>query len=175
MENIRLEGERVYLRSITYDDTDLIVKWRNQDNVKRYFFYRGEFTNESHENWMKNKVETGEVAQFIVCMKDSDRTVGCTYLRDIDTENSKAEYGVFLGEEDIRGMGIGKEVLKLTVKYAFDNLKLHRVYARAKEDNKPSVNCFLSCGFTKEAVLRDSMFSDGEYVNVVILGILNND
>lgn len=175
MEQIRLEGERVYLRSITYDDTDMIVKWRNQENVIKYFFYRGEFTKESHERWLRERVETGEVVQLIVCMKDTDRPVGCTYIRDIDYENSKAEYGVFLGEEDIRGMGIGKEILNLTVDYAFKELKLHRIYARVKETNKPSLYSFLHCGFKQEAVLRDSMFSDGEFINVVILGKLNEE
>lgn len=173
MKSVSLDGDRVYLRSITYDDTDMIVRWRNQDNVIRYFFYRGEFTRESHENWLKTRVETGEVEQFIVVLKDGDRPVGCTYIRDIDHENSKAEYGVFLGEADIRGMGIGKEILNLTVKYAFDVLKLHRIYARVKETNKPSLYSFLHSGFEQEAVLRDSVISDGEYVNVVILGKLN--
>lgn len=173
MEQIRLDGERIYLRSITYDDTDMIVRWRNQEDIIKYFFYRGEFTKESHERWLRERVETGEVVQFIVCMKDTDRPVGCTYLRDIDYVNSKAEYGVFVGEADVRGMGIGKEILNITVSYAFNTLKLHRVFARVKEKNMPSLYSFLNSGFEKEAVLRDSMFCDGEYVNVVILGILN--
>lgn len=174
MRNVKLDGERIYLRSITYDDTDLIVRWRNQENVRKYFFYTADFTSESHEKWMKNKVETGEVEQFIVCMKDNDRPVGCTYLRDVDYDNNKAEYGVFLGEEDIRGMGIGKEALEITVRFAFDVLKLHRVYARVKESNKASLYSFLHTGFEKEAVFRESMLCDGEYVNVVIVGRLNN-
>ena len=173
MKDIRLDGERIYLRSITYDDTELVVKWRNQENVKKYFFYNGPFTAEVHEKWMRTRVETGDVEQFIVCLKDDDRPVGCTYLRDVDYDNKKAEYGVFLGEEDIRGMGIGKEALELTVRYAFDELKLHRVYARVKETNKPSLYSFLHTGFDQEAVLKESMLCDGEYVNVIILGRLN--
>ncbi|MCR4991182.1 MAG: GNAT family N-acetyltransferase [Lachnospiraceae bacterium] len=175
MEKIRIEGERVYLRSITYEDTDMIVAWRNQENVIRYFFYRGEFTKEGHLKWMKERVETGEVVQFIVCMKEDDRPVGCTYIRDVDRVNNKAEYGVFLGEEDVRGHGIGKEILNLTVDYAFNVLKLHRIYARVYESNKPSLYSFLHCGFKQEALLKDDIFADGEYHDVVILGRLNTD
>lgn len=174
MQEIRLDGERVFLRSITHDDTDLMVKWRNQENVNRYFFYRGVFDRESHERWLKEKVETGQVIQLIVCMKDDGRPVGCTYLRDIDYDNKKAEYGVFLGEEDVRGMGIGKEILNLTVDYAFEVLGLHRVYARVREDNNPSLYSFLHCGFEREALLRETVFCDGKYLNVVILGKLND-
>ena len=173
MHDIKLNGDKVYLRPITYEDTELIVKWRNQENVIKYFFYRGEFTKESHERWIKERIEKGEVVQFMVCMKDDDRPLGCTYIRDIDYENKKAEYGVFIGEEDARGHGIGKEILKLTVDYAFKELKLHRIYARVRETNMPSLYSFLHCGFEKEALLKDSVFCDGEYINVVILGILN--
>jgi len=175
MEDVTIEGERVYLRSITRDDTGNIVKWRNQENVKQYFFYRGPFNKESHERWLTEKVDTGIVAQFIVCQKEDDRPIGCTYLRDIDYDNKKAEYGVFLGEEGVRGKGIGKEILKLTLKYAFENLELHRVYARVREDNMPSLCSFLNCGFEKEALLRESVYCDGKYLNVVILGIINEN
>jgi len=173
MQNIKLDGDRVYLRSITYEDTPLMVKWRNQENVNRYFFYRGVFDKESHERWLREKVETGKVIQFIVCMKEGDRPVGCTYIRDVDYDNKKAEYGVFLGETDVRGRGIGKEILNLTVDYAFKELKLHRIFARVREDNKSSLYSFLHCGFEKEALLRDSVFCDGSFLNVVILGKLN--
>ena len=99
--------------------------------------------------------------------------IGCTYIRDIDYGNRKAEYGVFLGEDDVRGNGIGKEILNLTVDYAFNELKLHRIYARVRTDNEPSLFSFLHCGFEKEALLREAVLCDGEYVDVVILGRLN--
>ena len=175
MKNIRLDGETVYLRSITSEDTPLVVKWRNQENVIKYFIYRGEFTEETHTNWLKTKVETGLVDQFIVCLKDGDVPIGSTYLRDIDTKNSKAEYGVFIGEEGTRGQGIGKEILNLTVKYAFENLKLHKVYARVIDTNKASLYCFLHSGFFEEAFFKESVLLDGQYRNVIILSRFNPD
>ncbi len=37
MKNIYLEGTQVYLRYITYEDTDMTVRWRNHwgDRCKR--------------------------------------------------------------------------------------------------------------------------------------------
>ncbi len=175
MEPIRIEGRKTYLRPITGDDTDLIVKWRNQENVIKYFICRDEFTRESHEKWLKTRVETGEVVQFIVCLKNTDTPVGCTYIRDIDHVHNRAEYGVFIGEESVRGQGIGKEILNLTVDYAFKNLGLHRVYARVLPYNEASQKCFLSCGFTKEAQLRESVLINGEYVDEIILAKLCTD
>ena len=62
----------VYLRPMTYDDTDLIVAWRNSDAVRKNFIYQALFTRESHENWIRTMVETGKVVQMIICDSASD-------------------------------------------------------------------------------------------------------
>lgn len=166
-----ITGEKVYIRPITYDDTSMIVKWRNADNVRQYFIYRADFTKESHEKWMKEQVETGKVAQFIVCDVKDDKPIGCTYLRDISKEDKSAEYGVFIGEEEYRGKGIGKEALKLTLKVAFEELELEKVISRAISSNKPSVYSFLNSGFkiTEETV--QTTFPDGVEVPVTMMEI----
>ena len=66
------EDNRIYIRKITRKDTDLIVDWRNRDEVRRNFFYREEFTRQIHEKWLEEQVDTGRVEQFIVCMKVRD-------------------------------------------------------------------------------------------------------
>lgn len=165
----------IYIRPISYEDTDLIVKWRNQDNVRQYFFFREEFTRQMHENWMKNKVETGEVVQFVVCLKENDTPVGSTYLRDIDREKGTAEYGVFLGPEEIRGMGVGKRALDLTLEYAWNELKLNKVISRAISSNKPSVYSFVNSGFTIDGETEDVPCSDGEKVPMTMMSITRKD
>ena len=39
-----IENERIRLRPITDFDTDLIVSWRNKEDVKKNFLYRSDFT-----------------------------------------------------------------------------------------------------------------------------------
>lgn len=167
----RIIGDKTYIRPITYDDTALIVRWRNQDNVKSYFFYRDEFTEEIHLNWMKNKVEKGEVVQFIVCLKDNDMPIGSTYLRDINEDDKSAEYGVFIGEEGYRGQGIGKEILALTMKYSWDELGLKKLYARAIATNQASVQSFLHSGFEIVETVGNVACSDGTNEDMVFMSI----
>ena len=72
----------------------------------------------------------------------------------------------------MRGKGLGREMLNLTLGFAFNFLGLHKVYARALSDNAASINCFLSCGFEKEAYLKDEVYLDGKYNDIVLLGKL---
>ena len=171
----KIIGKTVYLRSITNEDTELIVRWRNSDAVRPYFIYQEPFTKEGHEKWLQNMIYSGKGYQFIVCKNDTDEPIGCTYLRDYDRVNNKIEYGVFLGTDTVKGQGIGTEILKLTLQFAFEELKLHKVFARAFADNQASIKSFLKGGFTQEAYLRDEVCINGVYRDIVFLAILESE
>ena len=137
----------IYLRLMTWDDTDLIVKWRNSDAVRRNFIYQTLFTREGHEHWIRTKVETGQVVQMTICDQASDKPLGSVYIRDIDREHNKAEYGIFIGEEDARGRGVGTAAAKLMLQYCFEEEKLHRVYLRVFAENVQAVRSYEKAGF----------------------------
>ncbi len=163
----------IYLRLMTYDDTDLIVKWRNTDSVRKNFIYQALFTRESHENWIRTKVETGDVVQMIICQNGTDKPVGSVYVRDIDYTHHKAEYGIFIGEASARGKGYGTAAARLMIRYCFEELKLHRLFLRVYAENIQAIRSYEKAGFEKEAFLRDDVCIEGQYRDIVLMGILN--
>lgn len=163
----------IYLRGMTYDDTEKIVEWRNSDSVRRRFIYQGLFTKESHENWIRTMVETGKVVQMIICEVGTGKPVGSVYVRDIDKIHQKAEYGIFIGEKDARGKGYGTAAAKLMVRYCFEELALHRLFLRVYAENERAIRSYEKAGFVKEAHLREDVYIDGEYKDIVLMGILN--
>ena len=173
MKQYRDENTGIYLRPMTYEDTDLVVKWRNTDAVRKNFIYQALFTRESHENWIKTKVETGEVVQMIICEFDTDKPVGSVYIRDIDRNHQKAEYGIFIGEEAARGKGYGTSAARLMIRYSFEELGLHRLFLRVYADNQQAIRSYEKAGFEKEAYLREDVCIDGVFRDIVLMGILN--
>lgn len=167
-----VEGKNIYLRPITMADTERIVNWRNSDRVRRNFIYQAPFTKEGHENWMRTKVAAGEVVQFIICEKRTDRPVGSVYFRDIDRQNRKAEYGIFIGEADCAGRGIGTETARLAVFYARDVLKLHKLMLRVFADNMAAVKSYEHAGFVREAYLKDEFLQDGAYRDMLLMAVI---
>ena len=166
-----IQGEHIYLRPIEDGDTDRIVAWRNQERVRNNFIYQKPFTREGHQNWMRTKVAAGEVVQFIICEKDTGRPVGSVYFRDIDRENQKAEYGIFIGETDAAGKGIGTETARLAVAYARDELKLHKLMLRVFADNVGAVKSYENAGFVKEAYLKDEIRQNGRYRDLLLMAV----
>lgn len=163
----RDEEAGIYLRPMTLEDTDKIVEWRNSDEVRRNFIYRGLFTKEVHENWVHTQVETGHVVQTIICDMDTGRPLGSVYIRDIDRNHNKAEYGVFIGEPEARGRGVGTAAARLMLAYCFTEEKLHRVYLRALAENAQAIRSYEKAGFQREGFLREDVRIDGVYRDVV--------
>lgn len=158
-----MNGDKVYLRPMTAADTAQIVKWRNQDFVRRNFIYQKPFTEEGHAAWIRDQVEPGHVAQFIICVKEeaADAQNGCceigsVYLRDIDREAGTAEYGVFIGEAEALGRGYGTAAAKLALDYGFGTLHLQKIFLRFLGENTGARKSYEKAGFRMMDDRRES-------------------
>lgn len=167
MREYKDENAGIYLRLMTYEDTGRIVSWRNDDGVRKNFIYQSPFTVEGHENWIRTMVETGRAVQMIICDLAADTPLGSVYIRDIDRQHNKAEYGIFIGEASARGRGVGTAAARLMLRYCFEEEGLHRVYLRAFSDNLQAIRSYEKAGFAREGLLRDDVCIDGVYRDIV--------
>jgi len=44
-----------------------------------------------------------------------------------------------------------------------------------REDNAAALGLYEKIGFTKEGIMRDSIFKDGKYVSLIIMSILEEE
>ena len=172
-----LKENNLILRSIIDSDTPLIVSWRNKESVKKNFLYRSDFTAEIHKKWLKEKVATGNVVQFIIELQnDFDSIpVGSVYLRDIDYENSSAEFGIFIGEDSARGKGVGTKAAKMILEYGHNELGLHRIFLRLIAENTAAYKSYRKAGFITEGIFRDMKKIDGRYIDIMFMSSVQNN
>lgn len=175
-----INGERVSLRPITEEDTELIVRWRNDPEVCRYFIFREPFTREMHTNWLRSRVAAGAVIQYIIlakndpCSAENDLwPVGSVYFRDVDYRHESAEYGIFIGEAEARGRGLGSETARLFTDFGLDVLGLHRIALKVLGGNDIARRSYEKAGFRTEGVFRDMVKLDGEFADVIFMAKLN--
>ncbi len=71
------------------------------------------------------------------------------------------------------GKGYGTEALRAMIDFAFIEKNLHRVYARYFKSNPASGRVMEKAGMTKEGVLKDHVYKEGAFEDLVYYGMVN--
>ena len=167
------EDGHLWLREAREEDTPLIVTWRNNPEVMRFFFYRTPFTEEGHKAWRKEHIATGACKQFMVCVSDRDtedhmsHPIGLCTIQHITKDH--AGYGYLIGEDDMRGRGYGTETTRLACAYAKDVLHLTYLTAEVLAGNTASLRSFEKAGFFREREEERRIVPTCETVTAVCL------
>ena len=166
-------GGGISLKPMEISDTDNIIFWRNNPRVRYNFIYQKLFNREGHLKWIETMIDTGKAVQFIIVENSTGNPIGSTYLRDIDFNHKKAEFGIFIGVDETVNRGYGTEACKLICNYGFEKLQLHKIFLRAFENNTQAIKSYEKAGFVHEGLFRDDVCIEGKYYNIVMMGKIN--
>jgi RimJ/RimL family protein N-acetyltransferase len=109
-----------------------------------------------------------------VCKCGDGECIGYVNLVNIDMRNRNGEWGMIL-DDKWRGQGFGREALTLLFNYAFDELGLWKVYGRCLAANEMSKALFVRMGFQQEGVMRQHVYKNGEWQDVLFWGLFKPD
>ncbi|MCR5604757.1 MAG: GNAT family N-acetyltransferase [Lachnospiraceae bacterium] len=167
--DVCVESERLKYRPIREEDTDMVLGWRNSEYVRDHFLYREYISQEEHLNWLKTRVYTGQVIQFIIEEKATKRPIGSVYFRDVDKDNRTAEYGIFIGEKSARGKGYGNETAMAMVDYFFNTLRFDRLLLRVLKNNIPAIRSYEKAGFRQTDMIIDESVKAPDHVSEEVI------
>ena len=169
------QGDRITILPITIEDTDRVVCWRNNPEVLRNFIDQQTLTPEMHALWMEKKVQTGEVFQFIIHDHHTQTDIGSVFIRDIDLQHLHGEYGIFIGENTARGLGLGTEACRLICQFGFEELGLERIFLRVLASNSGAIRSYEKVGFVKEGCFRKHLLLQGHWHDLIYMGLLKEE
>lgn len=115
------------------------------------------------------------LVEFRLRTLSDDRLIGFVALYAIDWGNQTARLAIGIGEPAYRGKGYGADALQLILRYAFDELNLHRVGAEVVSYNERALHVLQRGGFRREGVVREAVQRDGQRWDLVLLGILRRE
>lgn len=78
---------------------------------------------------------------------DDSGIVGHILLRFTDDEKQNIRFGFVIVDDAKRGMGYGKELLKLAIKYAYEFLGAQKITLGVFENNHSALFCYKAAGF----------------------------
>jgi RimJ/RimL family protein N-acetyltransferase len=97
--------------------------------------------------------------------------VGRIGLNNFRPRDRMASLYVFIGEEDARGKGYGRDALMTLLIYAFDALNLRQVELWTLADNDRAIRLYKGCGFVEDGRLRDRSWIDGHYIDHLVMSV----
>lgn len=143
------------LKRLSFDDIELVRKWRNTERVRNTMRYKEMITKEQQLVWFNNLSVDSDYYYLISLDEVSIGLVNLKNVNDID-----AEAGVFIGDESFDRKGYGFAAVFLINYFAFNVLKLEKLVATILDDNTPAIRFNKSFGY----VLDKSGHGFGEYV-----------
>lgn len=113
---------------------------------------------------------------YIVVDRITNHKVGHVALSRIDRTNRSARISKLLvGDPEARGKGYGRQILNELLRIGFDTLGMHRITLGVYDYNVSAIKLYESCGFSKEGLMRDSSWLDGQYYSVYEMSILEDE
>lgn len=107
-------------------------------------------------------------------LKSINQIIGIISLMEIDYKNRNAEIGCWLGK-NFWGQGLCQEAVELMLNFAFNTLKLKRIWAKVVHPNKRAQMVLREVGFKYEGRLRKNTFRNGKWMDDLIFAILKED
>lgn len=80
-------------------------------------------------------------------MTDGDDVVGYITLRAPADDSTEQRLGFVIVDDSRRGCGLGKALVSMAVKYAFESLGATRVSLGVFENNPSAIHCYEAAGF----------------------------
>ena len=103
------------------------------------------------------------------------KCIGQCALFGVDGVARTAELGITIGDKDYWGRGYGREAVALLVDYGFRHHNLHRIHLKVHAANERAHRCYRACGFVEEGRLRNHVWSNGAYDDLMVMGILRSE
>lgn len=167
-------GALVRLAATTPDDLPIVAEWSNDASfLRRMQFMPVRPLNQSEAaTTYLGGGHSNHHTHFRLRTLADDTLVGYVVLYDIYWNLQTANVGIAIGNPIHRHKGYGRDGMQLILRYAFNELNLHRVGLTVLEHNQPARRMYESVGFVVEGILRDTDYRDGVRGNDIQMSIL---
>ncbi|MGA2259244.1 MAG: GNAT family N-acetyltransferase [Thermoguttaceae bacterium] len=144
-----LQTRRARLRLLEERDLPQTLAWRNQDHIRRWFFFSERLTPEQHADWFGRYRQRGDDFVFIIEETGGElRPIGQVALYNVDWSGGTAEFGrLMIGVADATSRGLAREATDALVTLALEQLALKEVYLEVVPSNVQAIRVYEACGF----------------------------
>ena len=174
-----LETDRLLLRPYRETDVDRVLELRSDPEAVRWVPLKLS-TREEAVQLLERRVrmirlrEDDDALALAAVRRSSGELVGEMTLWLRSAEHRQGELG-YVFDPAFHGNGYATEASERLLALAFDELGLHRVFARAYGANRASLAVMRRLGMSQEAWLRETELLEGRWEDDVTFAILAHE
>jgi RimJ/RimL family protein N-acetyltransferase len=161
----------VRLRALEAGDMARTLVWVNDPEITRFTGTQFPISSVEQDEWYQRLVHDPRQRAFALEGEDGQH-IGNGGFRDIQPVHGKAEIWMYIGEKSRQNAGLGTVGIATLIRFGFERMNLHRIWARVFAYNERSLKAALRCGMVQEGLLRDDTYRDGRYHDTHLLGIV---
>jgi RimJ/RimL family protein N-acetyltransferase len=166
-------GTKVSLGPILPTDFPALFRWADDADAARVNEpYRPAMWKNQEDLWFNRGPDPSRV--FFAIRKLSEAPIiGYVQILNIEAVHRSALIGIRIGDVGLRGQGFGGEALQLTIGYCWNHLNLSRLGLTVFSNNDGAIRLYASLGFQIEGQLRRAIFIDGQWLDLIVMGLLH--
>lgn len=172
-----LHGEKVTLRALAKADMAMMLRFSQDVEVE--VLGGGDPPRpgsiEGWEKWYEEHVAKDDKNGTNFAIEADGKMIGMCGIWRFDLTAQTCMLGIGIGDREYWSKGYGRDAVCLLVDYAFRLRNFRRVWLTTSSANPRAIRCYLACGFVEEGRKRAHLWSDGEYVDEVIMGVLREE
>ncbi|UWU92068.1 GNAT family N-acetyltransferase [Bradyrhizobium sp. CB1015] len=152
----------VVIARITWTDANDIIGMNNASRDLHEPWIFPCKSQEEFDNWF-GRLLTGPNVALVARVGSNGPIVGIIELTQIVWGLFRSAYTSFYSNAEMAGSGAMTEAGRLGIKYAFDDLKLHRLEANIQPNNNRSLAFVKRLGFEREGFSPQYLNIDGNW------------
>lgn len=175
MCNPYLIGKHTYLRPVERDDAVILEQWHNDPEIRKLTRCGGlPVSHASEQDDIEAARNAGE-AYLLIVLKRSNKPVGFVRSKVIDVPARTVWLRFAVGDRTAWGRGYAYEALQLYLDWLFNEQNMRRVTLETYAINKRAITFFQRIGFKQEGMLRQAVYIDGAYEDIIAFGLLKKE
>jgi [ribosomal protein S5]-alanine N-acetyltransferase len=172
MRRLTLRGD-VSIGPLGHDHAPNMLAWMQDPEISGNVGLVGAPSLERTQAWIAAALSGTSVWPYGIFL--AGRHVGNVVLDQRDAHLASARLSVYVGPREARGAGVGVTGMYLTLRDAFAERGLHKVWLTVHARNSRAICAYARLGFEVEGVLREGFLLAGERLSALYMGLLRAD
>jgi diamine N-acetyltransferase len=156
------------------DHLEFLRRLRNDPRMNRHLFSPAVPISVGEQRLWYERQLGDPCSRVLIAHVGGVGPVGYGQLKNIDHVHRSVELGFHIAPEH-QGKGYGSALVQALVRLATETLGMHRLYLEVMANNTRAIHVYEENGFAREGLLRDRVYKNGRYEDVVVMSIIHDD